>query len=92
MERSIKEFIGAKHSRTFDLRADGAIVDDTDQIALAFSSEEPFERWFGIEVLDHSPGAVATRRTLKTFPPSQNPYTRLANPGPFSSTQTSTSV
>lgn len=27
-------------------------------VALAFSSEEPVERWFGMEVLDHSAGAA----------------------------------
>lgn len=29
---------------------------------LAFSSELPYERWFGIEILDHSPGAVDMSR------------------------------
>ena len=27
-------------------------------IPLSFSSEEPIERWFGMEILDHSPDAV----------------------------------
>ena len=29
---------------------------------LSFSSEEPYERWFGMEVLDHSEGAVDLAR------------------------------
>ncbi|UVY23416.1 MAG: prohead serine protease [Bacteriophage sp.] len=29
---------------------------------LSFSSEEPYERWWGIEILDHSEGAVDLRR------------------------------
>lgn len=29
---------------------------------LSFSSEEPYERWFGPEILDHSPGAVDLQR------------------------------
>lgn len=32
------------------------------KFTLSFSSEEPYERWFGLEVLDHSPGAVDLRR------------------------------
>ncbi len=31
-------------------------------VELAFSSEEPVERWFGEEVLDHSPGAMRVER------------------------------
>lgn len=29
---------------------------------LSFSSEEPYERWFGVEILDHGPGAVDLTR------------------------------
>lgn len=29
---------------------------------LSFSSEEPYERWFGLEILDHSPQAVDLTR------------------------------
>lgn len=29
---------------------------------LSFSSEEPYKRWFGVEILDHSPGAVDLTR------------------------------
>lgn len=28
------------------------------KFTLSFSSEKPVERWFGLEILDHSPGAV----------------------------------
>lgn len=31
-------------------------------VELAFSSEEPYERWWGIEILDHSPGSVNLER------------------------------
>lgn len=31
-------------------------------VDLAFSSEEPYERWWGIEILDHSPGACDLTR------------------------------
>lgn len=29
---------------------------------LSFSSEEPYERWFGIEILDHTEGCMKTER------------------------------
>ena len=31
-------------------------------VRLSFSSEEPVERWFGYEILDHSPGSVDLSR------------------------------
>ena len=34
-------------------------------IPLSFSSEEPIERWFGMEILDHSPDAVNLQRLKK---------------------------
>lgn len=36
--------------------------DDSRTIEIAFSSEEPYERYFGIEVLDHSPQSVRLDR------------------------------
>lgn len=41
---------------------------DNRTVSLSFSSEEPVERWFGSEVLDHSKGAVRLKR-LKTGGP-----------------------
>lgn len=35
-----------------------AINADTRTVELAFSSELPYERWFGVEILDHAAGAV----------------------------------
>ena len=32
------------------------------KFTLSFSSEEPYERWYGLEILDHSPGAVDLTR------------------------------
>lgn len=39
-----------------------AIDEEKRTVELAFSSETEVERWFGIEVLDHSPGAMRTER------------------------------
>jgi len=38
------------------------INQDTRTVALSFSSEAPVERWFGIEILDHSKGAMRADR------------------------------
>ena len=32
------------------------------RFSLSFSSEEPYERWWGVEILDHSEGAVDLTR------------------------------
>ena len=32
------------------------------KFTLSFSSEETYERWFGLEILDHAPGAVDLQR------------------------------
>lgn len=36
------------------VRADGDSGEDGRQVQLSFSSEEPYQRWFGTEILDHS--------------------------------------
>lgn len=45
-----------------DRAASSAITDDDRTVEVAFSSEEPYERYFGIEILDHSPSAVRLGR------------------------------
>jgi len=32
------------------------------KFTLSFSSEAPYQRWFGLEILDHAPGAVDLQR------------------------------
>jgi HK97 family phage major capsid protein len=47
--------------REFEL--DRATVDDKARtVELSFSSESPVERWFGVEILDHSPSSVDLSR------------------------------
>ena len=36
--------------------------EDSRKFVLSFSSEEPYERWYGVEILDHSEGAVDLTR------------------------------
>lgn len=47
--------------RSFDIRADGV---DAEQrtVELAFSSAEPYTRWWGVEILDHKPESVRMGR------------------------------
>ena len=39
-----------------------AVNDEERTVELSFSSEEPVDRWFGLEILDHSPGSVRLDR------------------------------
>ena len=43
--------------RSFSVQRD-AISEEDRSVQIAFSSEEPVERWFGSEILDHSPKSV----------------------------------
>ncbi len=45
-----------------------AIDPEARTVRLAFSSEEPVSRWFGTEILDHSPGAVRLDRLRSNGP------------------------
>ncbi len=47
--------------RSFELER-GGIDEKARTVSVSFSSETPVERWFGSEVLDHSPGAARMGR------------------------------
>lgn len=54
---------GATVQRTLNIRADGGTInEETRTVELAFSSEEPYERWWGIEILDHGKKSVDLKR------------------------------
>ena len=59
-----KKIEGQEFTREFILSNEvrGAIDEDNRTVELAFSSEEEVERWFGYEILDHSPGSVRLDR------------------------------
>ena len=61
MTTKTKQIKGAQFARvaTFE-RA--SVDEDARTVGLAFSSEEPVERWFGNEILDHSPTSVRLGR------------------------------
>ncbi|VWX56713.1 phage major capsid protein [Sphingorhabdus sp. 109] len=46
---------------TFDIRAE-LVDENTRTVELSFSSEEPYERWWGTEILDHGKSAVELGR------------------------------
>ncbi|MEK3976066.1 HK97 family phage prohead protease [Psychrobacillus sp. FSL K6-1267] len=48
-----------KRNLTIDLRA---LNEEKRTVELSFSSEEPYQRWFGSEVLSHEPNAVDLSR------------------------------
>ena len=52
--------------RTFEI--DRAADREGRLVPLSFSSEEPVERWFGTEILDHSPGSVRMGRLVDGLP------------------------
>lgn len=51
-----------KFQRLFSITRDGTIDVTARTVPLAFSSEAPYERWFGIEILDHAPGSCDLSR------------------------------
>ena len=60
----IRELNTQNQTRSFDVEIKADQIDKENRTIkdLALSSEEPYERWFGFEILDHSPGAVRLDR------------------------------
>lgn len=46
---------------TFEVRAE-SINEDTRTVEMSFSSDEPYDRWWGVEILDHKSSAVRLGR------------------------------
>lgn len=66
MDQTRKLKTGALHrSATF---ARETINEDERTVQLAFSSEQPYPRWFGVEILDHDPASVRMERLLDGAP------------------------
>jgi HK97 family phage major capsid protein len=57
----IQKLKNEKLSRSFQFDR-SKVNEEARTIDLAFSSEEPYERWFGLEILDHSKGSVDLSR------------------------------
>lgn len=52
-------------SITFDR---SAVDEETRTVNLSFSSEVPYERWFGMEILDHGKGSIRMERITSRAP------------------------
>lgn len=52
---------GTRAERLFTVVRDG-VDSDTRTVELAFSSEQPYERWWGVEILDHGKKSVRLGR------------------------------
>lgn len=59
MSKHLKPGTIVERAATFD-RA--AIDDEARTVELSFSSEAPYERWWGVEILDHSPQSIRLGR------------------------------
>lgn len=55
-----------KLARSVTIERDGS--GDAEVFRASISSEEPYGRWFGIEILDHSPGSVDLSRAADGLP------------------------
>lgn len=63
----MKDFIGQRFER--EAKLDTRSLDTEKRtVELSFSSEEPIERFFGMEVLDHQPGSVRLGRLNNKAP------------------------
>ncbi len=57
----VRALIGQTFERSFSIER-GQVNTDDRTVPLSFSSETPVERWYGMEILDHSPGAADLSR------------------------------
>lgn len=65
MPKHLKPGTRCERAATFD-RA--AVDDEARTVELAFSSEQPYERWWGVEILDHSPQSIRLGRLSSSGP------------------------
>lgn len=64
-EKTIRPGTTVQRTATFDVRSADK---DARTIELAFSSEQPYERWWGIEILDHAVESVRLGRLRSAGP------------------------
>lgn len=57
---------GDTSARVFEIRAGEQNAGEGQRVSLAFSSETPYRRWYGDEILSHAPGAVDLTRLKST--------------------------
>ena len=57
-----QEEMGRSLSRALPISSLRAVGGTERTVELSFSSEEPYARWWGVEILDHSEGCVDLER------------------------------
>ena len=62
MPTQTKDFKGQTLERSIKIESARAMDDEVREIEIAFSSEAPYERWFGVEVLRHDAESVMLDR------------------------------
>lgn len=62
-----RSLVGQTFTRTFTVER-GLVDIEKRTVPLSFSSEAPVERWYGFEILDHSPGAADLTRLNSQCP------------------------
>lgn len=68
MEKPLKTLKpGTREHRAFTFER-AAIDAESRTVELAFSSETPYERWWGVEILDHSPNSIRLGRLTSGGP------------------------
>jgi len=65
MQKTLKPGTVCNRAATFDRAAVDA---EARTVELAFSSEQPYERWWGVEILDHSPQSIRLSRLTSGGP------------------------
>lgn len=66
LREEIKNVLGSeKYYRTFDIEN---VDTENRTVELSFSSEEPYERWWGVEILSHEDGAIDFSRLKNSAP------------------------
>ena len=63
-EKQNKVYTG-KHHRMFSI---SNIDEENRTVELSFSSDEPYERWWGIEILSHKEGSIDFSRLKDSAP------------------------
>jgi len=66
-KNQIRKIKAEKYFRSFELKRDG-IDEEARTVELAFSSEDPYRRWWGVEILGHDKGEVDLTRLENSAP------------------------
>lgn len=77
---AMKNFVNTMQYRQF--RIDSRKIDEKNRtVELSFSSDEPYERWFGFEVLGHNAGEVRMDRITSGMAPLLKDHNRSIQTG-----------